>query len=104
MAQQTLQIPAGGVAPGGLTGQVLAKTAGADYAIGWANLSGDLNYVFTQVSPSATWVVVHNLGKYPGVNVVDSGGTMVIPDVHYDSLNQVTVSFGSATSGKAFVN
>lgn len=65
---------------------------------------GDLNYVHTQGAPSATWVVTHGLGKYVAVDVVDSGGSAVIPSIHYDNANQVTLSFGSPTSGKAFVN
>ena len=65
---------------------------------------GDLNYVYTQGSPSATWTVAHTLGKYPSVDVVDTGDSTIVPDVHYDSLSQVTLSFGSATSGKAYLN
>jgi hypothetical protein len=61
-------------------------------------------YVHTQGSPSASWVVVHNLGWWPSVTVVDTGDSVVIPDVHYDSANQATLVFGSATSGKAYLN
>lgn len=64
----------------------------------------DLNYVFTQTGPSATWSVTHNLGKFPSVSVVDSGGSLIIPDVLYIDGNSVTVSFGAATSGKAYLN
>jgi hypothetical protein len=66
--------------------------------------SGDLNYVHTQGTPSASWVVAHGLGKYASVEVVDTGDSVVIPTIHYDSTNQLTLSFGSPTSGKAFVN
>jgi hypothetical protein len=65
---------------------------------------GDLTYVHTQTSPSALWTVIHNLGKNPSVEVVDSGGSEIVPDVHYDNINQVSISFGSATSGKAYLN
>jgi len=67
-------------------------------------VGSDANYVHTQGSPSTTWVVVHNLNKYVAVDVVDTGGSVVIPNVHYDSLNGVTLIFGSPTSGKVFVN
>lgn len=50
------------------------------------------------------WTVTHGLGKFPAVTVVDSGNTVLIPDVHYDSTSQVTISFGMATSGKAYLN
>ena len=38
------------------------------------------------------------------VQIVDSAGTVIVPDIRYDSLSQITVTFGSATSGKAYVN
>lgn len=61
-------------------------------------------YTHTQGSPAATWNVAHNLNKYPSVDVVDSGGSVVIPNVVYNDLNNVTITFGSATSGKAYCN
>lgn len=64
----------------------------------------DKNYVHVQSVLSATWVVAHNLGKYASVEVVDSGGSVIIPNVQYDSLDQVTLTFGAPTSGKAYVN
>ena len=64
----------------------------------------DANFVFTQTSPSATWVVTHNLNKYCSVTVVDSADNIVFGDVLYNSLNQVTLTFAGAFSGKAFFN
>jgi len=61
-------------------------------------------YIHTQGPPSAVWVITHNLGWWPAVSVVDTGGSLVEPDVHYDSINQVTLTFGSPTSGKAYLN
>jgi hypothetical protein len=69
-----------------------------------ANASGDKNFVFTQNVASSTWVITHNLGKYPSVSIVDSADTKVNGDIQYDSINQVTVSFRSAFAGKAFLN
>jgi len=65
---------------------------------------GDLNYVFTQAVPSASWAIFHGLGKFPAVNVVDSGGNEIVPDVLYVDTDHVTLSFASATSGKAYMN
>jgi hypothetical protein len=64
----------------------------------------DATYVYTQVTAAVTWNVVHNLGKYPSVMVVDSGNSVVIPDVRYFDVNSLSVTFGSATSGKAYMN
>lgn len=66
--------------------------------------TADKNYVHTQGAPSATWTVTHNLNKLASVTVVDSGDTAVIPDIHYDSASQVTLTFGSPTTGKAYCN
>jgi hypothetical protein len=67
-------------------------------------VSLDANFVYTQVSPSATWVITHNLNKYPSVTVVDSADNTVYGEVEYNSLNQVTLTFAGGFSGKAFFN
>jgi len=67
-------------------------------------VSQDSNYAYTQSSPSAQWVVTHNLAKYCSVTVVDSADNIVVGDVQYDSINQVTLTFAGAFSGKAFFN
>jgi hypothetical protein len=64
----------------------------------------DKNYVHTQLSLASTWTVTHGLAKYPAVDVVDTGDSTVMPNVHYDDLNTVTLTFAAPTSGKAFVN
>lgn len=63
-----------------------------------------VSFVFDQSTPSATWVIVHNLGFYPNVYVQDSAGSDVIGDLVYDSTNQVTVYFGAAFSGRAYLS
>jgi hypothetical protein len=57
--------------------------------------------LFNQNTPSDTWVIVHNRNGYPTVTVVDSSGNWVVGGVHYDSLDQVTLTFSAAFSGKA---
>lgn len=61
-------------------------------------------FVFTQALASDTWVIVHNLGRYPSVIIEDSAGTQFMAPVHYDSPNQLTVTMNGATAGKAFLN
>lgn len=65
---------------------------------------GDLHYLYTQASPSATWTITHNLGKNPSVTVIDSGGTSVVGDVDYPSLNQVIITFSAGFAGVAYLN
>jgi len=64
----------------------------------------DANFVYVQSSPSATWVINHNLNKYCSVTVVDSADNVVYGEVLYNSLNQVTLTFAGAFSGEAFFN
>ena len=64
----------------------------------------DANFVYVQASPSATWVITHNLNKYCSVTVVDSADNVVFGEVLYNSLNQVTLTFSGAFSGEAFFN
>lgn len=93
---------AGNVGPPGPPGT--PGESGPEGPIGPPGPSGDVTYTHIQTAPASIWVITHNLGKYPTVSVVDSGESVVVPDVHYDSTNQVSVSFGSVTSGKAYLN
>jgi hypothetical protein len=61
-------------------------------------------YVHTQASPATTWAVVHNLKFFPNVAIVDSALSHVVGEVTYTDENNLTVSFTSAFSGKAFLS
>lgn len=61
-------------------------------------------YIHDQMVSSDTWVVTHNLDKYPSVSVVDSAGSLAIGDVQYISRNQLIVTFIGEFSGKAYLN
>lgn len=65
---------------------------------------GDLSYVHTQTVASTLWVVAHNLGKFPAVTVVDSGGNVVVGDVSYIDMNTVAIGFTAIFGGKAYCN
>lgn len=62
------------------------------------------NYTHNQITSSTTWTITHNLGFFPAVSVVDSGGNYVIGDVNYVSQNIVTVSFNASFGGKAYLS
>lgn len=79
-------------------------TLTANYIIGKTN-----TFTFTQSSVSDTWIITHNLDKFPNVTVVDSGGSVVRGTIVYNSLNKLTITFfaggiGLAFSGKAYLN
>lgn len=62
------------------------------------------SYVHDQAVASSTWVVTHNLYRYPSVTVVDSAGTQYIAQVEYNSKNQLTIYMNGSTTGKAYLN
>lgn len=67
-------------------------------------IAGDLTFVHVQTLAATTWVINHDLGKFPSVAVVDSGGNLIFGSVVYTSLNVVTVDFSTAFSGSAYCN
>lgn len=59
---------------------------------------------FNQMIPAGTWSIIHNLGKFPSVTVVDSGGTVVDGNVNYIDDNTIEIEFSFSFSGKAYLN
>ena len=79
---------------------------GEDYLISLlgVNTSSDKTFIYPQSAPSDTWMVTHNLNKYPSVSIVDSADTVVYGDVNYINENELIITFTSEFSGKAFLN
>jgi hypothetical protein len=65
---------------------------------------GDKSYTFEQATPSTTWIINHNLGKFPSITVEDSSGNVVYGAETYSDKNNLTIEFSSAFSGKAHLN
>ena len=61
-------------------------------------------YVHDQTVPLDVWVINHSLSKFPSVTCMDSAGDEIMGILSYDSLDRVTVTFGAATGGKAYLN
>ena len=66
--------------------------------------AADKHFVFEQGIASDTWVIEHNLNKYPSVTVVDTAMNVFIPAVKYIDKNKCIVTMNGATKGKAFLN
>lgn len=66
--------------------------------------SGDITYIHTHMTAEAEWTIVHNLGKFPSVTVVDSAGSAVVGDVDYINKDTVKLTFSGAFSGYAYLN
>lgn len=60
-------------------------------------------HVHEQASASSTWSITHALGGRPSVTVVDTGGTVVIGEVVYNSDTSITINFSAAFSGFAYL-
>jgi len=71
---------------------------------GNVNVSYTDTYVHVQGLPSSSWVVTHNMNKYPSVTVIDSASNEVEGEVTYNSLNSVTITFSGSFSGTAYFN
>jgi hypothetical protein len=65
---------------------------------------GVTEIAFAQGAPAAVWTIVHNLGIYPAVRVVDSSGALVEGSVTYQDANTVIVSFSAGFSGTAYLS
>tara|TARA_R100001460_G_scaffold27014_1_gene54635 strand:+ start:220 stop:552 length:333 start_codon:yes stop_codon:yes gene_type:complete len=69
-----------------------------------SNAGLDKNFVFTQGVPATTWTVQHDLNKFCSVTVVSDSNNVMIGNITYDGLNELTITFSAAFSGKAYLN
>lgn len=76
-----------------LDGDLIVKSSGSD-----------AHHQHSQQTASAAWNIAHNLGKNPSVTVTNSADVEVIGDIEYVDLNNLTITFTSAFSGKAYCN
>ena len=53
---------------------------------------------------SKLWTITHNLGKFPSITVIDTGGTVVTGEYTYIDTNNVILNFSAPFAGKAYLN
>lgn len=72
----------------------------------WKLQGADVTISFSYTSAQAVeqWVINHGLNRNPSVTVTDLSGNLIIPDVIYNSANQITLTFNGATAGYAYLN
>jgi hypothetical protein len=81
-----------------------------DFALFTLPTQGTPTYVFEQGTPATEWgdgtpkVVTHNLGKFPSITVIDTGGTVVNGEYTYIDTNNITLHFSAPFAGKAYLN
>ena len=69
---------------------------------GWKNLSD--TYIHDQAVAASVWTINHNLGKYPSITVVDTGGNVVSGTYTYVDENTIVAEFNAAFKGTAYLN
>jgi hypothetical protein len=84
---------------------------GPKTASGWGvgvplgnNDPDDLGQVYTQTSPSTVWNIVHTLSFVPNIVIVDSEQNVIEGSYEYTSDNEITATFNTAISGKAYLS
>ena len=67
--------------------------------------SGDLNFTVGIPGNSLTYLITHNLNKFPAVSVFEDGTQKeIFGEVTYNNLNQCTLTFTSLVTGTATFN
>ena len=78
---------------------------GTNNGFGLPPLSGSFDKNYTQpFTVTSTVLVAHNLQKYPAVTVVSSAKQIVVGDIIYNDMNNLTVTFSAPFSGTVYCN
>jgi hypothetical protein len=61
------------------------------------------SYTYEQQSNQYVWIINHNLGYNPSVDIIDNGGNSIEGDISYTDTNNLTITFTSLVSGFAYL-
>lgn len=61
-------------------------------------------YMHEQLVADTTWIVNHNLNKFPSVSITDSAKTVVMGEIEYVTINELKVHFSAPFSGHVYCN
>ena len=61
-------------------------------------------FVFDMGILDTEWTITHNLNKWPTVVLVDSAGSVAVPDVKYIDSNTCFIQTKQPFKGKAYLN
>lgn len=64
----------------------------------------DKNYIHEQTEPKSTWIITHNLGKYPSIDIIDDNNIIIMGEIEYISKNKIIARFNKEYTGKAILN
>lgn len=99
-----LQGIAGEIGPTGQTGPVgntgLRGETGPQGDVGNTGPQGNGVYLRNEFqSPSAIWLIPHNLGRFPSVATTSLAGELFYGDINHLDINTLQISFSIPTSG-----
>ena len=73
-------------------------------AVEFVDIVQDKNFVHDQGMPSLVWTIQHNLNKFPSACAVDTAKSIVVGQIDYIDLNNLTITFNASFSGEAYLN
>jgi hypothetical protein len=79
--------------------EILLSLASIDSRL--SNIESQGGYVHTQSVAATEWIIIHNLERSPGIFVTDTAGNIVEFDRSDPDFSTSTLTFSSATTGKA---
>ena len=83
------------------TGISFAYNDAANRIDATVTLEGLAAYIHSQPTPAITWTINHNLGRYPSVELFNSGMQEIDAEIAHPSINQTVVTLNPATAGLA---
>ncbi len=109
MSPHELEYPDWWIHQGSATEKTVREIARAVEAIRDAGISSNTPdpsepaVVFEQSAPSSAWQIVHNLGRFPEVDVLDVNNVSVWAYVHHIDNNTIEVLFSQPEAGKVIL-
>lgn len=88
----------------GKAGNIVIVNDTEDGLIFTDSSNADKHFAYDQGIPSSIWTINHGLGKYASIVVTDTAGSIVMGDVQYVDLNNITITFNASFSGSAYLN
>ena len=83
---------------------VLTNKLYYDFAVFTLSSQGTPTFIFTQGAPATVWNILHNLGKFPSVSVINNNDIVINGEVTYIDNNNVQLNFSAGFTGKAYLN
>lgn len=59
------------------------------------------SYAHAQEQPSTVWMINHNLGRWPSIQLTDTGGAVIDGEVVHVSTTQAVATFAVPVAGSA---